>query len=634
MTAVPGQENIRIGARLLVELLRINSEEPITDKIRLTPQRSRHGLAVFNEMLQKIQQGFLKTGSHSRVIDALVGQCAELEVPLPIAAPDWGGILLLDQLYDELNVQLATDGDARNWFEKLRLLVVRYALADYSFFFAPQNLLRRFLNQAYLILLSSTEKSRQLYWSKLNEYANRMLSDFNGNVASVNSICIEAQTWIAGQTEQVEKIEERLRLLEVTRQRERVAEPRVVQELNRMAAGRSLPEEVVEFLHGEWRRSMLMMSMREGVDGVDWKRQLRTCESLVEMCEGCLDDKRRENYKGFYQILIKNLRSTLVSVEGDKRALEKTLEPAELILTAMISGANPVLIETPTLDLPVSHVVEAQIDRVSPKALETISQLQEDDWLRFKTQDGQFELCKVVLKANADDPWVLVGQSGKTVAKKTARQLAQALEGDVLQLVQRTLYWDSQLATHLSKLRAMWLALREQLGRTAGSEDEDLEKSSQRQPGLEADRETEHEPSRSSEPQSRIDEVLANSSLSLVEPGGMEAEDAEFLEPRAISEEELDAALNAVDSLQVGGWVSQETSEGEQRCKLAVKIRATEKLVFVNRLGIKVLDITRQDLARLLVHGAVTVLDTGAAFDSTLERVVRTLQREKDSDKE
>ena len=41
MSTVPGQENSRIGARLLVELLRINSEEPVTDKIRLTPQRSR-----------------------------------------------------------------------------------------------------------------------------------------------------------------------------------------------------------------------------------------------------------------------------------------------------------------------------------------------------------------------------------------------------------------------------------------------------------------------------------------------------------------------------------------------------------------------------------------------------------------
>ncbi|MBA56240.1 MAG: hypothetical protein CMK89_17455 [Pseudomonadales bacterium] len=628
MSTVPGQENIRIGARLLVELLRINSEEPATDRIRLTPQRSRHGLAVFSDMMQSIQQGLLKTGSHCRVSDALVAECAALEVPLPISAPDWGGILLMDQLYDELSEQLAGDKDARNWFEKLRLLVVRYSLADYSFFFAPQNLLRRFLNQAYLILLSSTEKSRQLYWSKLNEFANRMLSEFTGNVGSVNSICIEAQTWIAGQTEQVEKIEERLRLLEVTRQRERVAEPRVVQELNRMAAGRSLPEEVVAFLHGEWRRSMLMLSMREGVEGADWKRQLRTGESLVEMCEGCLDEGRRDNYKGFYQILIKNLRATLVSVQDDESTLERTLEPVELILTAMISGASPVLIETPTLAMPVSHVAEAQIDRVSPKALETISLLQEDDWLRFKTQDGQFELCKIVLKANADDPWVLVGQSGKTVAKKTARQLAQALEGDVLQLVHRTLYWDRQLEAGLTKLREVWLTMREQLGRAAGTEDEDLQKSSQSPAQSEPDVPLESEVSMASVSGSRIDEVLENSSLSLVDPDSTGEVEAEFLEPRTISDEELAAALSAVDSLQVGGWVSQETSEGEQRCKLAVKIRASEKLVFVNRLGIKVLDITRQDLARLLVHGAVTILDTGAAFDSTLERVVRTLQRD------
>ena len=102
-----------------------------------------------------------------------------------------------------------------------------------------------------------------------------------------------------------------------------------------------------------------------------------------------------------------------------------------------------------------------------------------------------------------------------------------------------------------------------------------------------------------------------------------------FVVPHPISEEELSAALAAVDTLQVGGWIAQETSEGEQRCKLAVKIRASEKMVFVNRLGIKVLDIQRQELARLLVHGAVTILDTGAAFDSTLERVVRTIQKEK-----
>ena len=623
MSAPPRQESSRIGARLLVELLRLNSEEPATDKIRLTPQRTRHGLAVFNTVLHKLQQARLKHPSAFRVSDALVGECTEKEVSLPIAAPDWGGILLLDQLYDELQDQLASDGDAKEWFETLRLLVVRYALADYSFFFAPQNLLRRFLNQAYLALLSSTSKSRQIYWSKLNEFAHRMVQEFNGNVGCINGICIEAQTWMAGQSEQVEKIEERLRLLEVTRQRERVAEPRVVQELNRMAAGRFLPEEVVEFLHGEWRRSMLMMSMQEGIEGTQWKRQLRTGESLIEMCEGCQDEKARENYRAFYQVLIKNLRSTLVSVQDDASLLEKTLEPLELILTAMISGALPALIEVPSLAEPASHVIEAKVDRVGPKALEAIAQLREEDWVRFKTQDGCYELCKIILKAKENDPWVLVGQSGKTVAKKTARQLAQALEGGVLQLVHNTLFWDQKLESSLLQLRDQWLALRTQLGKTPGSEDIELALSTNQSDIPErVDQE-------SSPAESRIDELLANSGLRLIDDENSPEDEPTFLDPRPISEEELSAALKAVDAMQVGGWITQETSEGEQRCKLAVKIRATEKLVFVNRLGIKALDISRQDLARLLVLGAVAILDTGAAFDSTLEKVVRSIQQDK-----
>ena len=134
--AVP-QDQVRIGARLVVELLRINAEEPVTDKIRLTPQRTRHAQAVLNDYLAKIQSSLLHTDTRSRVSDALVDQCSELQIALPIAAPDWGGILLLDALFDQLQTQRAMDAEAGAWFACLRLLTVRYALADYSFFFAP-----------------------------------------------------------------------------------------------------------------------------------------------------------------------------------------------------------------------------------------------------------------------------------------------------------------------------------------------------------------------------------------------------------------------------------------------------------------------------------------------------------------
>ena len=91
----------------------------------------------------------------------------------------------------------------------------------------------------------------------------------------------------------------------------------------------------------------------------------------------------------------------------------------------------------------------------------------------------------------------------------------------------------------------------------------------------------------------------------------------------------MNSALAAIDALQVGGWLSQETTQGEQRCKLAVRIKASDKLVFVNRLGIKVMEIQRRELARLLVLGVVSIVDTGRGFDSSLERIVRSIQQEK-----
>lgn len=437
-------------------------------------------------------------------------------------------------------------------------------------------------------------------------------------------------------------------MLEITRRREKVAEPRVAEELNRMTRGACLPVDVIEFLQGEWRRSMLMMSMREGVDGSDWKRQLRTTESLIELCQGCQDEAERNKYKSFYQVLMRNLRALLISVNEEAQALEDALAPLELVLSALISGAAPPLQNVVPLPVPRNQVLEASLSRVSPKSLETIEQLAENDWLRLKTSSGHFELCKIVLKAQQDDPWVLVSQSGKTIAKKNALQLAQALEGGVIQLVHRVLFWDREVDGALQQLYSQWLEQRAHKPAAAPEPPEskvDRIADTVSQTGSDA-----HADNHSSD--SRIDALLEHSSLSLleVEPAASPAqspinpvsgavtepepvlepeEEEAFLAPRPLSEAEMAAALAAVDSIQVGGWISQETSDGEQRCKLAVKIKANDKLVFVNRLGIKILDITRPELARLLVHGAVTILDTGAAFDSTLERVVRSIQKEK-----
>lgn len=69
--------------------------------------------------------------------------------------------------------------------------------------------------------------------------------------------------------------------------------------------------------------------------------------------------------------------------------------------------------------------------------------------------------------------------------------------------------------------------------------------------------------------------------------------------------------------------------EGELRCKLVVKIWGCDKLVFVNCVGIKILEIDKQELVCLMVYGVVLILDIGLVFDSILEWVVRSIQKEK-----
>lgn len=635
-------KSLRIGARVVVELLRMKARPPESAQLSLTPARHKNALAVLRDRLLALQQALPFPEAVPSVASTLAQRCSDLKIPLPIAGPDWGVILLLDELFDRLLENQQLDEQAQAWLGSLRVPVVRYALLDYSFFFAPQNLLRRLLNQIYLILLSSSQKSRQVLRESLQTYLQRLQLEFKQDVSACNRICIEAQTWFAGHSDAVDQIEEKIRVQEISLRKEQVAEPRVVRELNRIAGGRELPNLVVDFLHGEWRRSLQLISMREGEEGATWKRQVRITESLVEMAQGCGDDKGREKYRSFYPVLMKNIKTLLVGVNEDPAALEQAIDPLELILTAMISGAQVDGMTTPILQLSGAHITTVAVKQVGAHALAAIQALHTGDWVRIKTADGSHDVFRLTLKARDDEPWVLVSQSGKTITKKTAFQLAQGYEGGVLDIIGQGRWWDDQLEQKLTQLHQAWQI------ELASRPPEPPPKPVQ-PPATPAQREP--EPASSSElellPLDDTDrsEAGADTTASATTPLLPEAnhlseqpqeidvavaDDTEdFLAPRPISDEERDTALNAIDQIQIGGWIIQQTSQGEERCKLAVKIRGRDKLIFVNRLGVKVLETERLQLAELLARGLVTIVDTGEKFDNTLERVVRSIQEDR-----
>ena len=94
------------------------------------------------------------------------------------------------------------------------------------------------------------------------------------------------------------------------------------------------------------------------------------------------------------------------------------------------------------------------------------------------------------------------------------------------------------------------------------------------------------------------------------------------LEDAAVSE-----YVAQIDSLQIGNWVEFRLVNGASfRCKLSAIIDEADCFVFVNRMGLKVIEKTRIELAHEMRRGRLTLLEQGALIDRALDAVVGTLR--------
>ncbi|OZG72498.1 hypothetical protein BTA51_15360 [Hahella sp. CCB-MM4] len=94
-------------------------------------------------------------------------------------------------------------------------------------------------------------------------------------------------------------------------------------------------------------------------------------------------------------------------------------------------------------------------------------------------------------------------------------------------------------------------------------------------------------------------------------------------------------SLQMVDRIKIGSWV--EVNEGEDkkyRCKLAAIIPTTGKYIFVNRMGVKVMEKSRLGLAMALKTHTMSMLDDGLLFDRALESVIGNLRSNKSQKQE
>ena len=91
------------------------------------------------------------------------------------------------------------------------------------------------------------------------------------------------------------------------------------------------------------------------------------------------------------------------------------------------------------------------------------------------------------------------------------------------------------------------------------------------------------------------------------------------------------AAFTQVSHCKLGTWVSikQDDESAETRTlrfKLVVKFAATNKFIFVDKLGVKKIEYTEADLVEGIINKNIEILSDGVEFEESLERVVSRLR--------
>lgn len=91
---------------------------------------------------------------------------------------------------------------------------------------------------------------------------------------------------------------------------------------------------------------------------------------------------------------------------------------------------------------------------------------------------------------------------------------------------------------------------------------------------------------------------------------------------------QLDKYFADIDNIEIGTWLEFTMLNGSKfRCKLSTKLPEADCFIFVNRMGLKTIEKTKEDLANDLNKKQVIILEQGLMIDRAMNAVTSTLRQ-------
>jgi hypothetical protein len=406
------------------------------------------------------------------------------------------------------------------------------------------------------------------------------------------------------------RLHERLLLTEQGAARQRRAEQASRAVVGRALQGRKLPPDIIGFIKETWLPLLRHIAWQAGLENESWRHASKMIEWLVWMGDPALSRNDRNRLYQVGEKLGDHLNDIHNRVYGEPLVRE-ALWPVEAILVARVQGEEPPLVKAISEQQPFAFD-SRWLEKEAPES-ESVSRCR-GYW--FAEGEGKNEQRRYFLDVLGDSAEVLwTNGFGVKLGLEPWPEVEDAIARGNLRGLSEPTRFGELLSDTVAALTRVLNSQRQQRAKAA-------EQARARAEALRREKAA-CELARRQEEAARVE--AAEKHRAEAEAKRIESENVARRELEQANWAEADVLVNRIE---LGGWIALEGSD-PGRLKLAVRINATKKLVFVDRLGLNRTEFRIDDLIALVARGEARVLQKKTEFEDTLSQVVGRIRTDR-----
>ncbi len=376
---------------------------------------------------------------------------------------------------------------------------------------------------------------------------------------------------------------------------------------------KKLPLVLLQFLQRIWNKYLYVTYLRHGMRSREWYQGVEDIHTLVHGL--CIRDPNEllKFYTDGRSRTLKRIRAGASSIHGDDALVKQFFATLESIHEQVAECKRPdveeYIVDPPEELLDTSKSAVADATHQFP-----LDDLRVGHWYKL-LEEGLEARCKLIEKNLKYGYCLFSNFSGIKTARLDYADAARSASAGTLKHIDSSPVFDRAMEFACQQVEEQIPRLESKV-RSVEQERAKIQKQQRRAEAAENLRRLEdgrlrEEARLFEESRIREQEQARREIKSHVEAQGEAREQA------------LQQILSGINRMQPGGWVELIGNDGGKiTCKLALKLRSSRKLIFVDRLGRKVQELLPEHLAERIVDGSAAIVDFGVAFDDTLRRLI------------